>query len=204
MIINIFGADNFDYEIIDNCSQEELNEKEQYYIQKYNSIENGYNYQFGGYNNSIGSGNGRAIMTEQEIEEIRRAYNNHEQPTKIYEKYKDKITKNSFQMIWQGRTWKNIMPEVYTKENKDYYKRGINFTKATISAEDLLKYRKYYVNHTRNEVLDYYLQDCKEKNIITPLFNTSFFKILTGDVRKNSSYKKVPLYKKSQKKWVNE
>ena len=45
--------ENFKFEIIEECSIEELNEKEQYYIKYYNSlVPNGYNLTLGGSNSS--------------------------------------------------------------------------------------------------------------------------------------------------------
>ena len=42
--IKQYGKENFIFEVIEECNQEELNEKEEYYIQLYNSIvPNGYN-----------------------------------------------------------------------------------------------------------------------------------------------------------------
>ena len=42
--IRKYGVDSFDLELVDIANtQEELNEKEQYYIRKYNSINEGYN-----------------------------------------------------------------------------------------------------------------------------------------------------------------
>lgn len=47
--IRKYGKDNFDWEIIDQAdTQEELNKKEIYWIQFYDSINNGYNIQKGG------------------------------------------------------------------------------------------------------------------------------------------------------------
>lgn len=98
--INVLGVDNFEFEILEECSKEELNEKEQQYIEQYNSMKDGYNIQQGGYNNSSGEGNGRAKLTEDDIIKIRTAYNNHESPKKYYEKnYKDKISLGQFQGI---------------------------------------------------------------------------------------------------------
>ena len=49
--INVLGVDNFEFEILEECSKEELDKKEQEYIERYNSVEDGYNIQQGGYNN---------------------------------------------------------------------------------------------------------------------------------------------------------
>ena len=37
------GIENFSFEIIEECSKESLNEREKYWINEYNTIENGYN-----------------------------------------------------------------------------------------------------------------------------------------------------------------
>lgn len=43
-----YGVENFTFEIIELCSKEKLNEKEIYWIQKYNTYYNGYNQTTGG------------------------------------------------------------------------------------------------------------------------------------------------------------
>ena len=43
-----YDIENFSFEIIEECAQEELNEKEKYWIQYYNSYYNGYNSTLGG------------------------------------------------------------------------------------------------------------------------------------------------------------
>ena len=54
--IQKYGWDNFEHKLIeDNLTLDEANRKEQYYIQKYNSIDNGYNISIGGGSN-YGSG----------------------------------------------------------------------------------------------------------------------------------------------------
>ena len=195
--INVLGVENFDFEIIEECSLQELDQKEKFYIEKFDSKNNGYNIQNGGFNNSQGEGNGRAKLTEQDVIFIRQSYANHVQPTKFYDKYfKNKITKNQFQAIWQGKSWSSIMPEVFTEENKRYYISGQNQMKALLTTEEVLVYRKYYVNHTAQEV---YIKFLQEKGDI--LKKTTFKKILVGDVRNTSVYKQVPIYKKSIKRW---
>lgn len=195
--INILGVENFDFEVIEQCSQDELDQKEQDYIKLYDSQNNGYNIQLGGFNNSRGEGNGRARLTESDVIFIRNSYAKHTSPKEIYEKYfSDIITKSQFQAVWQGRSWAYIMPEVYTEENKHYYASEQNKTKALLTKDEILKYRQYYVSHTRKETYDLLIQE--KGNIYK---ERTFEKILIGDVRENSIYKDVPIYKKSQKKW---
>ena len=43
-----YGIENFSFVVLEECLQEELNEKEIYYIEKYNAFFNGYNQTFGG------------------------------------------------------------------------------------------------------------------------------------------------------------
>ena len=62
--IQKYGKDAFTYEIIEECSIEELNQKEQYWIKYYNSMEDGYNCSEGGAQQSIGVNNGRSKLTE--------------------------------------------------------------------------------------------------------------------------------------------
>lgn len=200
--INCLGVDNFDFEIIEECSKDELDSREQFYIQKFNTQKNGYNIQNGGYNNSAGSGNGRALLNEKIVIDMRKAYANHESPKEFFEKIKyTGITKGSFQAAWQGNSWSYIMPEVFSEENKKYYaiqyQRDIN---TVISKEDVLKYRKYYVNHSAKEVYELVKKDYGEK---APAYKTVQY-ILTGYGRKENYYSKIPLYSKKKKQWTIE
>jgi len=43
-----YGADNFEYEVVCHCDESELNEKEKYYVELYDSLNNGYNCTAGG------------------------------------------------------------------------------------------------------------------------------------------------------------
>ena len=38
-----YGIENFSFEVIEECDVVELNDREKYYIQKYNTLETGYN-----------------------------------------------------------------------------------------------------------------------------------------------------------------
>lgn len=51
--IRKYGIDNFSFEIIEECPEEKLNEREQYWIAYYDSYYNGYNCTLGGDENHI-------------------------------------------------------------------------------------------------------------------------------------------------------
>lgn len=197
MWINVLGKEQFDYEIVEECLLNELDVKEQYYIDLYHSDVTGYNFQKGGNNNSSGEGNGRARLTEKDVIAIRMAYKEHRGCKETYELYKDKISFSHFWGVWQGRSWSNIMPEVFTEENKKFYTSGIRQDSASLTPEEVLKYRKLYVDKDCKSV---YAIMCEEKGKDF-LKETTFKKILVGDVRDNSVYKNIPVYKKQKKQW---
>lgn len=198
MWINMLGVENFTFEILEECDQEDLDQREQYYINKYEAMneDKGYNKQSGGFNNSIGEGNGRALLSYEDVVNIRTAYANHESQKKVYQQYKDKITLAGFQSVWQGRSWNNVMPEVFTPENKKYYVIDQSKETASLTKEEVLRYRRYYVTHSASETYELLVA---EKGAIIKL--TTFKKILSGDVRTNSIYNDIPVYKKSKQRW---
>ena len=63
-------------------------------------------------------------LTEQDIINIRIRYSNKERKQEVYLDYKYRIGESGFGKIWKGETWKNIMPEIYTEENKQFHKHN--------------------------------------------------------------------------------
>ena len=121
------GFENFTYEVLaqDVENIDLLNQLEIQYIQQYNcQIPNGYNIEPGGKNcakpktiehrkKEIWA---QAKLTEEEVIELRKAYQRKESPTKIYkEKYENIMHYNSFLNFWSGRRYALIMPEVFEK-----------------------------------------------------------------------------------------
>ena len=98
-----------------------------------------------------------------------------------------------FQNLWQGRSWAHVMPEVFTKENKEYYiyqnSNGGNGASAQFSNEEVIKIRERYVNESAKQIYEDY------KNRVS---YQTFQAILWG-----RSYKTLPIYKKKEKKWIN-
>lgn len=85
------------------------------------------------------------------------------------------------------------MPEVYTKENNDYYRYhatdGEQSDNAAFTNEEVVALRQRYVNETAKQIWE----DYKDRVAYQTLQH-----ILLG-----CSYSNLPIYKKKQKEWIN-
>lgn len=149
--IREIGKDKFYLEILEECSRNDLSEKEKYWINFYNSFYEGYNCTKGGSwkdVSHIGEENGRARLNEQDVKYIRECYNNHLPFRTVYELYKNKISKRGLQKIWYFETWGYIYPEYNTLENKEWHKTSSKSMPAhnrIFSREIILKIRELYL-----------------------------------------------------------
>lgn len=191
-----YGIENFKIEIVEETdSLEKLAQLEDYYINLYNSRDPniGYNLSAGGQTNQLDA-NGRAQLTLNEVVQIREIYHMGELRCKeCWEMFKSKISYSAFQKIWEGNTWKSVMPEIYTEEMKQLHSSqksnpGAKNGNALFSDEEVLKIRKFYVNHSLNETFEKYGKNYKSKD--------SFRGIIA------SSYTHIPIYSKIKKCWL--
>lgn len=145
-----YGIKNFNFEILEECLESQLNEKEKEYIKQYNSLtsENGYNIRSGG-EGMDGENHPRHKLTEKDIIDIRTRYNNHERCKEVEKLYLNKVGHSGFSKIWKGETWNYIMPEVYTKENKEFHlhntgQQGSENGRSKLTEQDVyaIRYRK--------------------------------------------------------------
>lgn len=122
--INKYGASSFKFEILEECKEEELNEREMFYINLYNSRDKkkGYNITEGGDGGPImyGSSNPLSVISEELVIYMRECYKNGVYKFDCYETIlkKQELNINTFNTIWYGKTYKKIMPEVFTEENR--------------------------------------------------------------------------------------
>lgn len=130
-VLRKYGLDSFEVEILELCPIQYLDEKEIYYISKYDSFHHGYNSTEGGQNLSPnthseeserkrqqtrelnqslkGENHPRAKLTNEEVFIIRQRYIDGETPEKIYQNYVDKYSSfNTFKRIILGYTYKNV------------------------------------------------------------------------------------------------
>lgn len=125
--IRKYGIENFEFTVLEECLENELSQKEIYYIKQFNSFLEGYNETTGGefYDNPLkGENHFNHKLKVQDIIDIRIRYNNLERKKEVYNLYKNKINFTGFHKIWIGETWKDIIPEVYTDFNIHYHKHN--------------------------------------------------------------------------------
>lgn len=195
--IDKYGIDNFQFEIIEQCSTELLNEKEIYWIAYFNSYKDGYNLTPGGDYN-VGESNPNSSLTVDDIKQIRTIYASKTKLHKIaiYEElFKNKCGLRAFEKVWNGETWTHIMMEVYTEENKNYYNtiakihNGQDNFNSVFTDEEVMIIRNRYVNETTRQILE----DYKDR-----VSYSGLEKILLG-----VTYSYLPIYKKKLQTWIN-
>ena len=121
-----YGIDNFKFEILEECKSEELKEKEIYWIQYYNTFHCGYNSTPGGdLVDTHGEKHPRHKLTEADVIEIRKLWASKTISTReMYYEYQNKIGKTGFKKIYTWQTWKNILPELNTEENREWHREN--------------------------------------------------------------------------------
>lgn len=121
MAMRKYGRENFTFQILEECQEEKLKEREIYWIKKLDSYRKGYNETYGGDNYSPehvlkGEKHGMAKLTEKEVIQCRIWYSEGKQSKEIWEEYFNELMSYAgFQRMWHGKTWKHVMPEVFNK-----------------------------------------------------------------------------------------
>lgn len=150
-----YGVENFTFSVVEECDVNSLNDKEKFYILKYNSCLDGYNMTTGGQNDAPNRKLGlEDVIFIRKLYDSQTPYSNKE----IWEEYfKDKISFQYFRNLWQGTNWKEVMPEVFTDENKKYYiHKNKGAKKGAYSDEEVIFYRTEYINIPPKELYKIY------------------------------------------------
>lgn len=200
--ISKYGIDNFKFSVIEECSAEEMNEREDYWINQYNSIApQGYNIGYC-HSCSFGENNGGHILTDDDVKLMRNIYNDRNYKTvhEVWEKYfQNKISESRFRVVFRGDAWSHIMPEVFSEQNNDYYydycrwnwmcnnQQGEHNKKAIVTELDVIKIRALYTQKERKEIFQLF-----------PLYSErTITSIISGQ-----NWKHLPIYQKRKKCWI--
>ena len=157
--IRKYGIENFSITVLELCDIDKLNDREQFWINYYDSFKNGYNRTKGGQhwsenihsaeteekrrltrekNNSLkGDKHPRAKVSNDEVWNIRQRYIDGETIENIYKDYSE-IYQNiqTFRRIVLGKTYKEV-GNIPKKEN-------IRYTNAKLTANQVKEIRKRY------------------------------------------------------------
>ena len=143
-----YNINNFSFETLELCPSEQLNEREKYWIKFFNTCDskNGYNILSGGDGHDSGEKHPNHKLTREDVIDIRTRYANHEKCKDVELIYSNKIGPSGFKKVWQGITWSDIMPEVYSEENKKFHKyntgqKGSENGRAILTEKDVYNIR---------------------------------------------------------------
>ena len=191
--IEKYGINNFTFEVLEECEISELDDREDFYIQLYDSICSGYNKIRGGQHNR-GESNSNCKLSEDEVYKIREHYKNHDIKRQVYLAYKDTITFGYFSNVWEGRSWPDTHYDVYTPENIEYYRHtgmayGVLYQKCGMTQIDILNMRQRYMTETAKEIYESYKNHIQYQTLQSILWGRS--------------YKDLPIYLKQEKRWIN-
>lgn len=171
------GIQNFTFQILEECEVSQLDDREQYYIELYDTFYNGLNDTKGGQLQfSVGECNGRTQMTEAEVLQLRQqVYNQHQNMWDLYPQYADKISKSSFWAMIHGLTWKSVDTSMIYSLAPLSWKNfnGSRNPKAKLCEEDVVAIRQRHVNGESNQsiYIDYRGQ----------ISESAFMKIIRGE-----------------------
>lgn len=121
-----YKQENFSWEVLEQCSKEELNTKEKYWISFYDSFHNGYNQTKGG--DSLSPKMAGPKLTENQVKEIKeKLLTQHYTLQKLSEEYK--VHKDTIRDINNGWTWveEGLRYPLYISYSHPLYQKKKNY-----------------------------------------------------------------------------
>ena len=189
LAIRKYGLDSFVFEIIEECSTENLTTQDQYWMDYYHSLDGNYGYNLVPAENAKrGEHCNWAVLTDFQVEQIENLLQRTTIPmSQIAEMYQ--VSGSCIEDINKGRR--------RTKDNLQYplrintrsiSHRGELQNTAVLSEDDVIEVRNRYVNEELQNIYEDY------KNRIS---FSGFKKMIYG-----ATWKHLPCYKKREKKWI--
>lgn len=153
--------------IYETSDLSEMMEKETYFITKFDSVANGYNSTDRAYGGPINRGekHGNALLTNEDVFDIREKYRMVCDPDDVYKDYADRIAYPTFINIWRGFTWNSIHKDVYTEERHKAHR---------IAGSERIIYADARFKKTRDcvwEIRKLYAEEKLSKGEIFKMFN---------------------------------
>ena len=175
-----YGLNNFDFQVLEECSVDQLNQREHYWIHYYKTLEDefGYNITDVDENGCVinGQHNPNTSLLDAEVIEIRnRLHILHQSLSEVYSDYADRVSYDSFWQLAHGVTWKHLDTSMIDSLVDNH---GENNPRAKLTNEDVLAIRnRVHINWESQ--LDVY-QDYKDR-----ISFEAFAKIVRGETWQN-------------------
>ena len=122
-----YGIENFEFSIVEECPLEKLREREKYWIAYFDTYHHGYNSTEGGEDiiPMPGEKHPNHKLTENDVIYIRELWASKTLSTReMYYEFQHIIGKSGFKKIYTWQTWKNILPELNTEENRKWHRNN--------------------------------------------------------------------------------
>ena len=183
-----YGLDSFEFSILEQCDSPQLTQKEQYWIDYYNSlVPNGYNQELAIEPKRGEKCNFATLTDEQTTQIIDLLKNSNLLMSQIGEMFG--VSGACIEDINKGRRRVQDNIEYPIRKNaKSFAKSGENHNRTTLTNAIVMEIRQRYVTETLEQIyLDY--QDL--------IGFSGLKKICYG-----ATWKHLPVYKKREKKWI--
>lgn len=189
-----YGLNNFDFQILEECLADQLNQREHYWIHYYNTLKDefGYNIIDVDENGCIVNGqhNPNTHLVDAEVIEIRhRLHILHQSLNEVYSDYADRVSYDSFWQLAHGVTWTHLDTSMIGSLINNH---GENNPRTKLNNEDVLIIRNRI--HINGESQLNVYQDYKDR-----ISFDAFTKIVSGETWKNvdcSMIKKLTVQRK--------
>lgn len=187
------GINNFTFEIIEECPLEQLNEREIYWIQYYDSYLNGYNQTPGGSYYYCPSKDSLSLLTDEDIIKIRECYASQQYSSgaEVQRQFFPNLDRHLIAEVYNGQVRLDIMPEVYEKQYIHLQEKtrqlGEKNPQNIINEQDVIEIRILYTIWPRKKIIEHF-SAYKERTIIS---------IISGQ-----NWKHLPIYHKRERRWT--
>lgn len=187
-----YGISNFSLTILEQCSKEELDEKEKFWINKYHSNDKkyGYNLTTGGQKNIAlkGEKHSQSKLTQKEVDNIKKLLKNTNMNLNEILVLYPFISKSTLSMINQGKTWYDEN-DTYPLRQLETSHKGSSNGRAKFTEAQVMEIRTLYSKGVRPiELIQKYSKNASEAAVSSIIYGKSF--------------KYLPVWNNRIKQWI--